>query len=96
MLALACICYGRPGSWDISHIPQVVLGEGKDSTQVPSARLPPTLKSERDKSKGERKGNVPSISCGMKQSNSALSQNTHHSLIIKVSLSVHAYIIDSV
>jgi hypothetical protein len=68
-LALACSCYGLPGSWDISHIPQAVWGEGKDSTWVPSACVLPTLKLETDESKGELEGNVHAIGFGIKQSN---------------------------
>jgi len=96
VLALTCSCYGLPGSWDISHIPQAVWGEGKDSTRVPSACVPPTLKSETDQSRGELEGNVHAISFGIEQYNSALSQNTHHSLIIKVTLSVHTCIMESI
>jgi hypothetical protein len=91
--ALAYSCYGLPGSWDIFHIPQAVWGEGKDSTRVPPACVPPTLKSERDESKGELEGKVHAISCGIEQ---ALSRNTHHSLIIKVNLCVHTRIMESI
>ena len=91
MLALAYTCYSLPGSWDISHIPQAVWGQGKDFTRVSSACVSPTLKSETDEPKGELQENVHAISCGIKQSNSALSQNTHHSVIVKVSLSVYSY-----
>jgi hypothetical protein len=91
MLALAYTCYGLPGSWDISHIPQAVWGQGKDFAAVSSACVPPTLKSETDESKGELEENVYAISCGIEQPNSALSQNTHHSVIVKVSLSVYSY-----
>jgi hypothetical protein len=87
MLALAYNCYSLPKPWDTSKIRQAVLGVGEDLDGEFSACTPPTSGlGNNELSKGDGKGRVYGVACALDQSNSALSRNMRHSLIIKVSV----------